>query len=145
MTEERHSGHTPPSFSSFIDEGISSTSREGAAGASSTLDDYTAISGEAWAHPWNTLINLSDATYVHEHADVNENGSSAYWLPLSSSGDNDANLSTRHAGMEESSTIWEDERIPKDNWGGQQNTQYYPDDVTSTIYESALWFEDFWM
>ncbi|KAH7970542.1 hypothetical protein HPB49_010008 [Dermacentor silvarum] len=91
------------------------------------------ISDEAWAYQWNT----TEATYVHEHADMNENGSTAHRLPLISSDDIDANLSTSHASMEESSAIWEDDpRIPNGSWGGQRNTQYYPADVTSTMHDS---------
>ncbi|XP_049515909.1 uncharacterized protein LOC125942033, partial [Dermacentor silvarum] len=134
MTEERHSRHTPPAFTSFIDEAIPSTSHEGAGDASSTMHDYATISDEAWAYQWNT----TEATYVHEHADMNENGSTAHRLPLISSDDIDANLSTSHASMEESSAIWEDDpRIPNGSWGGQRNTQYYPADVTSTMHDMA--------
>ncbi|XP_049515231.1 zinc finger protein 25-like isoform X2 [Dermacentor silvarum] len=138
MTEERNSGHTPPAFTSFSAEANPRTIREGAAGASSTSDYYPTISDEAWAYPLNMLNSPSDAIYVTEHADMNENGSTAHRLPLISSDDIDANLSTSHASMEESSAIWEDDpRIPNGSWGGQRNTQYYPADVTSTMHDMA--------
>ncbi|XP_049514691.1 zinc finger protein 436 [Dermacentor silvarum] len=99
------------------------------------MDDYTTISDEARTYPWNTLKGPTDATYVHELADANENRSPAYWLPLSSSGHSDASFSTSHAGMEELTAILDDDaRMPNGTWDGHQNTQYYPADVTSTMF-----------
>ncbi|XP_049515249.1 uncharacterized protein LOC125941611 isoform X19 [Dermacentor silvarum] len=134
MTEERNSGHTPPAFTSFSAEANPRTIREGAAGASSTSDYYPTISDEAWAYPLNMLNSPSDAIYVTEYVDMNENGSTAYRLPLISSDDIEANLSTGHASMEESAIFEDDARIPNDTWGGQRNTWYYLADVTSTVY-----------
>ncbi|XP_037557848.2 uncharacterized protein LOC119434876, partial [Dermacentor silvarum] len=105
MTEERNSGHTPPAFTSFGDEAIPSTSREGAAGSSSNLDNYTRIPHGTWGGHRNTQhfpANVRSATYGH--TDMAENRTTSYRPPVSSSGGDDAVPSTSRAGMEEAST-----------------------------------------
>ncbi|XP_049514239.1 sericin 1-like [Dermacentor silvarum] len=136
MTEERNSGHTPPAFTSFGDEAIPSTSREDAAGSSSTLDNYTRFPNGSWGGQRNTPYYPTDVTYtMHGHTDMAENRSTGYRHPVSSSGGDDAVPSTSRAGMEEASANLEyDGRIPNGTWDGQRNTQYYSAEVTSTTY-----------
>ncbi|XP_049515261.1 zinc finger protein 239-like [Dermacentor silvarum] len=64
--------------------------------------------------------------------------STGYRPPVSSSGGYDAVPSTSRAGMEEASASLDNNgRIAIGTWGGQQNTQYYPADVTYTMHGHA--------